>query len=734
MRGVVVDPAGAPVPGAVVALSVAGASREVTTEASGRFEIAFVSGPTASTGELTIRAAGFTTLRRPVDLAKPDLGTLALALATKTEDVVVTAGRSAGRLADTAASVTLLDASGLKDTAAPSLDDALRQVPGFSLFRRTGSRTANPTSQGVSLRGVGASGASRAAVLLDGVPLSDPFGGWIYWTSVPRLSLDRVEVVRGGGSSLYGSDALGGVVSLVSRADEKSALAAEGSYGGAATANGSLFASTRVAGFGVRAAAEGSRTDGVYIVDAPQRGAVDTRAQADFGTGSLLIDRRVGGASRVFARGSYFSEARNNGTTLQTNDTRVRSLATGADRASTRGAASLRVFVSSQDYNQTFTSISAARATEALIRRQRTPARQYGFTSQISRAFGAHTVVAGVDARVVRGFSNETAITAGRTTALVEAGGEARSGGVFAQDTVTLGSRTLLTVGARADTWRHRDGRSITTTVSTGARTGGPFAERSETAFDPRIALLFHAKPGLSFTASAYRGFRAPTLNELYRSFRVGSVSTLANATLRAETLQGAEAGVSYEAFDRRVRLRATAFASRTEDPIVNSTLTVTPDLTTRQRQNLGANTSRGLEAEAQADVSPSVSLTASYLFTRARVDEAPNNKALVGLDLPQTPRHQATLQLRWAAKDGTRVALQARAGGAQFDDDLNLLPLGGYAIVDLLASRPLRRDRLDVFVAVENALDARYETGRSGVTTIGAPRSARAGLRLGLR
>src|ERR671929_131193 len=102
-------------------------------------------------------------------------------------------------------------------TSAATLDDALRQVPGFTLFRRTGSRVANPTSQGVSLRGVGASGASRALVLADGIPLNDPFGGWVYWGRVPRASVERIEVLRGGASSLYGSSALGGVVNLITR-------------------------------------------------------------------------------------------------------------------------------------------------------------------------------------------------------------------------------------------------------------------------------------------------------------------------------------------------------------------------------------------------------------------------------------------------------------------------------------------------------------------------------------
>src|ERR1043165_9192142 len=135
------------------------------------------------------------------------------------DSITVTATRTETRLADTPSSVVVLNREAINASPATTIDDALREVPGFTLFRRSGSRSANPTSQGVSLRGIGASGASRAIVLDDGVPLNDPFGGWVYWGRLPRASLDRVEVLRGGASDLYGSAAMGGVVQFLRRRD-----------------------------------------------------------------------------------------------------------------------------------------------------------------------------------------------------------------------------------------------------------------------------------------------------------------------------------------------------------------------------------------------------------------------------------------------------------------------------------------------------------------------------------
>jgi outer membrane cobalamin receptor len=165
-----------------------------------------------------------------------------LAQTTVSDTITVTATRTETRVADTPASVVVISKETLQTSAAATTDDALRQVAGFTLFRRAGSRVANPTTQGVSLRGVGASGASRALVLDDGVPLNDPFGGWVYWGRVPRASLDRIEVLRGGASDLYGSTAMGGVVQFVRR--NSPGIAIDASAGSQDTASSSIFAAS----------------------------------------------------------------------------------------------------------------------------------------------------------------------------------------------------------------------------------------------------------------------------------------------------------------------------------------------------------------------------------------------------------------------------------------------------------------------------------------------------------
>jgi outer membrane receptor protein involved in Fe transport len=231
---------------------------------------------------------------------------------------------------------------------------------------------------------------------------------------------------------------------------------------------------------------------------------------------------------------------------------------------------------------------------------------------------------------------------------------------------------------------------------------------------------------------SGYRAFRAPTLNELYRSFRVGSVLTQANDKLRAERLTGGEAGINVAAYDSRLGVRGVFFWSEITRPIANVTLSVTPALITRQRQNLGRTRSRGVEIETEARVTHSLTITGGYQFIDATVLKFPANTSLEGLLIPQVPRHLLTFQTRYSNPRLFTLAFQGRAVGEQFDDDQNLLSLDRYFTLDAFAARSLGRG-VEVFGAFENLTGQRYDVGRTPVRTIGPPLLARIGIRFAI-
>jgi iron complex outermembrane recepter protein len=603
----------------------------------------------------------------------------------KTSDVItVTAARTPERLGDTPASVVVLSRQTIAATAAPTVDDVLRQVPGFTLFRRSGSGAANPTSQGASLRGLGGSGASRALVLDDGIPLNDPFGGWIYWGRVPRASLERIEVVRGGASDVYGSAAMGGVVQFIRRKDS---IAVDASGGSQRTATASLFAPFSQSEWGASLAADFLTTAGYILVDPDQRGAIDRAASSRHHTIDLTL-RRAGG----FLRASHYGESRNNGTPLQVNDTAIRQVAAGYDSGSLIARADAR----KQDYHQLFSAIAVDRASERLTVDQRVPSRSAGASVQWTHRIARNqALIIGAEGRKVWGASEESQRVEGHQ----------RLGAIYVEDVAQISSRVSATAAIRGDRWRNYDAR----------RDGIALAERSDSSWSPRLSVLVRATDRLALTAAVYRAFRAPTLNELYRSFRVGNVTTLANESLGPERLSGFEVGA------RSGPLRVTLFSMTTSDTIANVTLSTTPTLITRQRLNFGSSRSRGAEIDYFRALANGWSLGSGYLFADATLSS--------GKRTPQVPRQQATLQLGYRAL----VGMQARWSTMQFDDDVNQFPLRGYFVVDLLAAHPLS-SQLEATIAVENLFDRRVEAGATPVITRGQPRAIRAGVRYGFR
>jgi outer membrane receptor protein involved in Fe transport len=609
-----------------------------------------------------------------------------------TDSIVVTATKTETRLSDTPASVVVLDREAIATSPAATIDDMLRQVPGFTLFRRSGSRSANPTSQGVSLRGIGASGASRALVLDDGIPLNDPFGGWVYWGRVPRAALERVEVVRGGESELYGSSAMGGVVQFIRRSPATDAIAVEASAGSQSTGTASAFAALRRGAWSGSLAADWLTTAGYVLVAPSQRGHVDREADADHRALDATFARAFNeDLGRAFLRASHFRESRNNGTPLQVNDTTTRQLALGADLRAFGGSVALRAYGSDQDYDQSFSAIAADRNSERLTVLQSVPSRGSGASAQLARAFGMrNAIVAGAELREVRGTSDEENFAFNGTRTFTSTGGRQRTSAAFAEDVFAMNARTSITAGLRFDRWS------------------------DESSWSPRLSLLHKSSTDLAFTASAYRAFRAPTLNELYRGFRVGNVVTLANGALGAERLSAIEAGVRYR------WLRANLFSMTTDDTIANVTLTTTPALITRQRQNLGSSRSRGVELEADWLIANSLRASAGWLFSDATVSG--------GRRTPQVPRNQATAQLAYS-RSRWRAGAQARWSSMQFDDDLNQLRLRSYFAADVFAAAPLITN-LDATLSVENVFDRRIEVSATPVITLAQPRSVRFGVR----
>ncbi len=569
-----------------------------------------------------------------------------------------------------------------------NLDDRLRLVPGFSLFRRTSSLVANPTTQGVSLRGLGSTGASRTLILWDGIPLNDPFGGWVYWTRVAPEDLDRVELSRGASTSMFGDRAMGGAVSLFSREPVRRRVTA--SYEGGnlnthqATAGGSMFLGSRWA---VSGQGRTFATDGYYPVPEAYRGPIDTRANVRFAGGAARADY-LGAKDRFFTRFDMLSEERDNGTELQRNSTGLGTLAGHYTRELGAGLISGLGYHTRGEYRASFSSIGAGRQTERLTLLQSVPAEATGGALLWQSRGSFWNANLGADLNRAEGYSLEQVFPTGHRAG----GGVQTQYGLFGQ-----GDARWRAIRLHGGLRRHMAGSREFWSPSAGATV---------------------AARAWRFRASGYRAFRAPTLNELFREFRVGNAVTLANPTLLPESLTGVETGADWRG--EHTSLSFTLYRNELSDLITNVTRSVTPQLITRQRDNAAAALVRGAEATVR-HAWRNWRAEASWLYADSRF--------ATGLRVPQIPKNQGSAQLFWNTPR-TFLAGGLRSSSLQFEDDLNLFRLPGFAVWHLTARQRITGP-LSLMFAMENAFNREVLAGFSPTPTVASPRMVRAGVRI---
>ncbi len=751
VTGLVRDATGAPVVGAAVI--VAGATAPVVSGADGRFALPSATG----TLEVTVRASGFAEWRRSVPAGTKNLDVI-LVPAGVLETVTVTPARSEMRLGDVPASMSVLTRQEIRQSAAVLADDVLRKLPAFSLFRRTSSVAAHPTAQGVSLRGIGPSGVSRTLVLLDGVPFNDPFGGWVYWSRIPLEQADRVEVVEGASSSLYGNYAMGGVINIVSAPATPRTFSLKAQYGTLNSRNLEAVGSHVGGRLGFTLDSGFFQTDGYSPVvernpaGIAERGRVDNNVSLETARINGRVDLRASARLRGVVRAGYFREDRNNGKhstftdDAEENDTRWTSASAGLTmRVSDRSDVEASVSLGTGTLRSNFLAVPATtppRNVGRMTLLQRVPTTSYtGMAQWRTLVATRHAVTLGADWRWVEGDSEEDAldaVTGDSVTLRRVSGGTQRGLGAFVQHIFTATSALTITTGVRMDGWRNYNAHNLEQTDA-GVPTvnhNPALPSRRDAVLSPRVAAIYRVTDRVSVWGNLGTGFRAPTLNELYRQFRVGTVLTLANNQLGPERLRGGEVGVQITPL-RALAWRTTWFDNRISDPVSNVTLSAAGASVTQQRQNLGATRVSGLQTSAEYRGGAAWRFAGAYIHQRARITENPSNETLVGKLLPQVPRHRASMQVTFADPRWLTASVEVLAMGRQFDDDLNTrsVPgitdagLPGYTMVSLSVSRTFGR-RIETFVGVQNLFDRGFFVG-TFPTTIGAPRMITGGVRV---
>jgi vitamin B12 transporter len=667
------------------------------------------------------------------------LGGLVLAtpaLAQEGEIVVTGRGLEAPP-GDAAYATTEIDRERLTSTASGRVEDALRDTAGLAQFRRSDARSAHPTSQGITLRGLGGNASSRALLLLDGVPQADPFGGWVAFPAYLPERLAGVRVTRGGGSGYAGPGALAGTIELRSAGPaDLDGLDATAAYG-----SRNSFDARGAAGIGnLLLAGEYARGDGFVPIVAEDRGPIDRASP--YAQASLALRGVVPlGTTELQAGASAFRDRRDRGvpfTAIASDgaDLSLRLVGKGEWRWSALGYAQFRRFSSG------FASVNDARTVAtATLDQDEVPAEGYGGRIEVQPPLGEGTTLRlGADARAVSGETRELfTYVAGAPTRRRIAGGRSTTFGAFADLSYESGPLTF-SAGGRIDRWEITSGNLTERILATGATvTDTAFSDRRGTEATGRIGLAAKLTAVTTLRAAAYRGWRLPALNELYRPFRVGADATGANAALAPERLTGAEIGLDLAPADG-LTLRATGYWSRLDDAIANVTIASGPGTfpgvgfvsaagVYRQRRNLDTVEATGLEFDARY-AAGEWSLGTSWSLADSRVRASGIAAPLDGLRPAQTARYQGSATVGWY-RGGAGASLTARYVAPQFEDDQNLRLLAGAFTLDATVAAPLTRS-LSVELRGENLTDARIEAGISsaGVVERATPRTLWIGLR----
>ncbi len=679
---------------------------------------------TSQNGQFTLR----TTVRR-VEIVAPHYvavvvpvvagQALHVVLRQPMETVVVTAYQSPLASLDSPASTRTMNRQQLEHAAPVTLDGKLTEIPGFGLYRRSSSLEANPTTEGVSLRGLGSTAASRSLVLFGEVPLNDPYGGWIHWEELPELAVRSVEVVRGGASDLYGSSAIGGVISVIPVRPTASGLQLILSGGQESTLDNGILATLMHGGWAGLLSGGVIGTDGYTMIAPSQRGPIDQPSNVHAQSALADVQRTLPHAGTLFLRSDALNESRHNGTPATWNSTRLARLAAGADWQNW----TLRLYGVGEHFRQTFSSVNTARTAETPVDFQFNPVMETGAALRWHHPVAhAAIVLAGVDTLDVRASDDETLLVGAGGTKTTSA--QQRQTGAWGEVLYTPPNWTI-SAGARVDHFSNFNARQFS---APGVESNLP--NTTETVFDPRVGVVRRITPTVALSASAFRAFRAPTENELYRSFQVGDETTEANPSLQSERATGWETGLQTDLRRWGSSLRASYFWTQVNRPISSLILSLTPTKELLQRANLGQIESRGVSLDYAMQPAEWIGVSGGYQYADAIVTQAAPEPYLIGKWIPEVPRNTATAQLRLSRPKLGLVSFQGLINGRTWDNDENTLLLHGYFELDAYAQRSFGR-HVVAFVSGENLLNRNIEVGKTPILTLGTPQLVRGGIRL---
>ena len=611
-------------------------------------------------------------------------------------EIVVTATRRPIALRDAPANVTVLGKDDIANSPARTADDLLESVVGVDTLE---SDLTEKTKRSVRLRGVPDQG--KTLVLLDGMPLNWPIHGDVDWNAVPLESIDRIEVVRGPVSSLYGSHAMGGVIQILTRPP------GEGFDGNFTQSYGSLDTWTSALNLGGRDGDVGYclhgryiNSDGYYSSPDPLTRYSTRNARETYNLGgrlywfpdddsSLTLGGLVSDSDRNRGREFDNSHRQTAGSYLTYN----RNADEGIDWLST-------IYWHNSDYRTEFDKRPTYNCIEHI--EDKLSSHWGGMVQGSLPVSERNTLTAGIEYRQ-NGFNQEDRYLLGDRYA--ESDGRQQYWSVYGQDEMALvDDRVLVTLGLRADWWRSYDGSCRDTSPSGGvAPYDDDYDSEHYSAFNPKLGLVYHLTDATAVRSSVGRGFQAPNVFRMYRSFQRGSKFYLSNPDLEPETLTSYELGADHQ-FSGDLLARVTLYDSYGSDFIGNRRISGN----TYQVDNFTEVRMLGVEADLEYRITHSWSCSANYTYSEATIEKNDPDPTLEGNYLENSPRNKVSAGLTYNNPELVTASVLLRYVDEMYVESENDEELDDYTTVDIKLQREI--DRFTFSASCENIFDEEYE------------------------
>ena len=663
----------------------------------------------------------------------------------KLSDVVVNATRSDTPLDQMPLNTTILTKEVLESSPDQTIDQVLKNVPGVFL-NDVPYYQKDPTGQSINVRGLG---YGRTLVLIDGLPANDAFYGTVQWNLVPMSSIESVEFVRGGVSSLYGNYGMGGVININTKTPKNSSQEVSASYGSFGTGNVAASKDLIVSdAMQMRFSADYFSSEGFQNYATISPGS-PSNIKNGMGTDAVKNSNvrlqnyfKPTQDTNAFLRMGYSTMADlSNNYAIAPNLIQTADVAAGSTtKIDVDKKAQVNVYYQNTNfYKQTANNLTAAPYKPYINANYTDPYSTVGASAQYThdlKLAGIDQYILAVDARNISA-SNQTnnLASTGAVNSVNYAQGQQNFYGLLGQIKSKAGAIPLeATLGARVDAWNSQTPTYSNTnygTGNTGIPTYSSVPNQSKTQLSPSLGLLYNVSSDWDLRSAAYQAFHAPSMNNTLRSYG-NSVSgySLANPNLTPETMTGYEVGTDYRwksgfaqltAFNNYITNAITsykitsanwAFANSlcTSSGISGCSQTSTsPGYTNvsyyTNQQNL---LSQGLELQYHHDINPHWGLDGGYSYTKTtltwsatsdpintQVGGVPRNMANAGLTYYPVPQASLTTTVRY-------VGNSWMATGS--------LPVPAYAVVGLKANYQVT-PQAAVFASVVNLFNRQYVT-----------------------